>query len=96
MLIPALVLILGLEMKKAVGTSLFIIALKSTLGFLGDVQQQGALLDWVLLGGITLAAIAGMSVGSLLAHRISGEKLKPAFGWMILVMGIWILYRQLG
>lgn len=96
LILPALVVFLKMEMKQAVATSLFIIALKSTLGFLGDVQQQGALLDWTLLGGITLAAIAGMSAGSLLAHRLPGEKLKPAFGWMILAMGVWILYRQLG
>jgi hypothetical protein len=87
LIIPALVLMARLPMKLAVGTSLVIIAAKSLIGFLGDVQRHAAI-DWALLAGVGAVATAGILIGSALASRISGSKLKPAFGYFVLVMGV--------
>lgn len=95
LIIPALVLLVGMDMKKAVATSLFIIAIKSTLGFLGDFQKQGDALDWMLLGSISVAALLGMTAGTLLAHRLPAAQLKKAFGWFVLLMGVGILIKEL-
>lgn len=93
MIIPALVLFAGLEMKKAVGTSLIIIATKALIGFTGDLQ--GSLeIDWNFLLIFSAIAVLGIILGSLLSKRISNEKLKPAFGWFVLVMGIYIIIRE--
>lgn len=92
LIIPALVLLAGLPMKQAVGTSLLIIAAKSLLGFLGDIGHQ--VIDWKFLFLFSLFAIAGIFVGTALSRRISGAKLKPAFGWFVLVMGIYIIAKE--
>ncbi|MCD8538381.1 MAG: sulfite exporter TauE/SafE family protein [Leadbetterella sp.] len=94
LIIPALVLLARMPMKLAVGTSLFIIAAKSLLGFVGDLQGNGAI-DWPLLGTFTLLSVAGIFLGILLSRRVSAEKLKSAFGWFVLVMGIYILVKEL-
>jgi uncharacterized protein len=93
LIIPALVLLSKLPMKQAVGTSLLIIAAKSLIGFLGDVGHQ--VIDWKLLIIITLLAIAGIFIGNALSKKISGDKLKRGFGWFVLVMGIYIIVKEL-
>jgi uncharacterized membrane protein YfcA len=93
LLIPALVLLLKMPMKKAVGTSLLIIALNSLIGFAGDIGHFK--MDWNFLTMITLIAVAGIFIGGLLAKRIEGEKLKMAFGWFVLAMGICILAKEI-
>lgn len=93
MIIPALVLFAGLEMKKAVGTSLIIIATKALIGFTGDLQGSMEI-DWNFLLIFSAIAVLGIILGSLLSKRISNEKLKPAFGWFVLVMGIYIIIRE--
>ena len=94
LIIPALVLLAKMPMKLAVGTSLFVIAAKSLIGFIGDLQGH-AEIDWMLLIGFTAAAVVGIFIGILLSKRISGEKLKKAFGWFVLVMGIYIFIKEL-
>lgn len=93
LIIPALVLLAGLPMKLAVGTSLMIIALKSLIGFTGDMGHYN--LDWSTLLLFTVFAIVGMFAGTALSKKISGAKLKPAFGWFVLVMGIFILVNEI-
>lgn len=93
LIIPALVLFSKLPMKQAVGTSLLIIAAKSLFGFMGDLSQYP--MDWELLGSVTALAVAGIFVGDRLSHSIDGSKLKKAFGWFVLVMGIYILIKEL-
>lgn len=93
LIIPALVLLAGLPMKRAVGTSLLIIGAKSLIGFLGDVGNQP--IDWTFLLVFSAFAISGIFIGSMLAKRISGSKLKPAFGWFVLVMGVYILAKEI-
>ncbi len=92
LIIPALVVLSKLPMKEAVGTSLAIIAAKSLLGFLGEEGLMG--FDWVLLGKVSAFALVGIFIGSFLAKKISGDKLKPAFGWFVLVMGIYIIIKE--
>ena len=91
LVIPALVLIMKIPMKKAVGTSLLIIALNSLIGFTGDLGHFT--INWKFLITITLIAIAGIFVGGFLAKKIEGDKLKKAFGWFVLVMGC-LLYTS--
>lgn len=93
LIIPALVLFAGIPMKEAVGTSLIIIAAKSLIGFTGDLKS-GTSFDWTFLLFFTLIAIGGIIAGSFLSRGIPNEKLKPAFGWFVLLMGIYILVRE--
>lgn len=94
LIIPALVLLAKMPMKLAVGTSLFIIATKSLIGFTGDLKGA-EVIDWTLLGIFTAASVIGIFIGILLAKKIPGEKLKTAFGWFVLVMGIYIIVKEL-
>lgn len=93
LIIPALVLFSKLPMKQAVGTSLLIIAAKSLIGFTGDLSNFT--MDWKLLLSVTALAIAGIFVGDALSKKIDGDKLKKGFGWFVLVMGIYIIVKEL-
>jgi len=93
LIIPALVILVGLPMKKAVGTSLFIIAIKSLFGFLGDLQHN-ANVDWQLLLTIAGISIAGIFIGSYVSRFVAEDKLKKVFGWFVLIMGSGILLQQ--
>ncbi|MBC7383010.1 MAG: sulfite exporter TauE/SafE family protein [Bacteroidia bacterium] len=93
LLIPTLVLLVGLPMKEAVGTSLLIIALNSLIGFTGDLGHF--VMDWVFLTKITAIAVAGIFVGGYISKKIDGAKLKKAFGWFVLIMGIYILIKEI-
>ena len=94
LIIPVLVLLLRLPMRQAVGTSLMIVASKSLLGFLGDIQNLQNIDWWFLIGFCGLAAI-GLVVGVKVAKYLPSHQLKKAFGWMVLVMGVFILGDQL-
>jgi len=93
LIIPALVLLSKLPMKQAVGTSLLIIAAKSLIGFTGDLSNYT--MDWKLLLTVTALAIAGIFIGDALSKKIDGNKLKKGFGWFVLVMGIYIIVKEL-
>ncbi|HEY1053766.1 MAG TPA: sulfite exporter TauE/SafE family protein, partial [Emticicia sp.] len=93
MIIPALVIFAQLPMKEAVGTSLLIITINSLFGAIGDFSA-GVVLDWGFLLKFVGCTISGVLVGSYLSKRVDGEKLKPAFGWFILVMGCWIIIKE--
>jgi uncharacterized protein len=92
LLIPALVLLLKLPMKKAIGTSLLIIALNSLIGFTGDLGNFS--IDWLFLLKTTAIAIAGIFIGGALSKKVAGNKLKKGFGWFVLVMGIYIIVKE--
>lgn len=92
LIIPALVLLAKMEMKESVGTSLFIIALNSLIGFFGSLHSTHV--EWGLLFSISALAIVGMFIGTSLARRIEGRRLKPAFGWFVLVMGVVVLLKE--
>jgi uncharacterized membrane protein YfcA len=93
LIIPALVLLSNLPMKQAVGTSLLIIAAKSLIGFTGDLGKTE--MDWTLLLSVTALAIAGIFIGNILSRKVSGTSLKKGFGWFVLVMGIYIIIKEL-
>ncbi|PRP65642.1 sulfite exporter TauE/SafE family protein [Nonlabens agnitus] len=93
LIIPALVLLAKLPMKNAVATSLFIIAINSLIGFLGDVQNYD--IDWPFLLKFTAISIVGIFIGIWLNKFVEGSKLKKAFGWFVLIMGVYIIYKEL-
>ncbi len=92
LIIPALVLLCKIPMKTAIGTSLTIITANTLIGFLGVDSKH--LLDWIFLFKITALAIAGIYIGFAIAKKIDGPKLKPIFGWFVLMMGIYIILKE--
>lgn len=92
LIIPALVILSKLPMKEAIGTSLVIIAAKSLIGFFGEGSET--VIDWSLLTKVSAFAIVGIIIGTMLSKKIDGAKLKPAFGWFVLVMGIYIIIKE--
>ena len=92
LLIPALVFLLKLPMKKAIGTSLMIIALNSLIGFTGDLDHFS--IDWFFLLKITAIAVAGILIGGTIGKKLHGDKLKKSFGWFVLTMGVYILLKE--
>jgi hypothetical protein len=100
LIIPALVILAKLPMKMAVGTSLLIIAVKSLIGFIGDIGNpqigDGNGIDWTFLVIFTAIAIGGIFIGTWLSQFISGAKLKKGFGWFVLIMAVYILSERIG
>ncbi len=94
LIIPALIFFAGLTMKEAVGTSLLIISINSLLGFAGDVVNDVAI-NYALLFKISVIAIIGMFVGAFLSKKVNAAKLKPAFGYFILLMGVYIIVKEI-
>lgn len=93
LLIPALVFFIKLPMKQAIGTSLFIIALNSLIGFVADLGHFT--IDWKFLSTISIIAIGGVFIGESIGKKVPGDKLKKGFGWFVLVMGIYIIIKEL-
>lgn len=93
LIIPALVLLAGLPMKRAVATSLMIISVKSLIGFLGDVQTMP--IEWPFLLVFTAISVVGIFLGIFLNKFIDGRKLKKGFGWFVLLMGVYIITKEL-
>ena len=93
LIIPALVLLTGLPFKTAVGTSLFIIAANSLIGFIGDVLNYS--IDWNFLFRVTGLAIAGIFLGNFFNRYVSPGKLRYVFGWFVLATGFAIIAREL-
>lgn len=92
-IVPVLMIFVRLNFKKAIGTSLCIVALNSIIGFLGNIGHQN--LDWLFLLGISAICGVGILLGSVLSTKISSQKLKPAFGWFTLVVGIFVLVKEM-
>ena len=93
LIIPALVILIGLDIKKAIATSLIIIALKSTFGFfLGDVMVMN--IDWDFLVYFTLLTTLGVIIGTYFGKSIDKLKLKKWFGIFIMVIAISILFKE--
>jgi len=93
LIIPALVILAKLPMKQAVGTSLIIIAAKSLIGFTGDLKGD-EIINWNFLLLFSAIAVVGILAGSSFSKKVSNEKLKPIFGWFILVMGVYIIIKE--
>lgn len=91
--VPALVIWANIPMKKAVGTSLIIVTINSLIGFIGDVQTLE--IEWLFLITFSVISIIGIVIGVFLSKFISGEKLKTSFGYFVLIMAAYIIYREL-
>jgi len=93
LIIPVLVLVCEIPMKKAVGSSLIIIVLNAIIGLIA--VDDFVSFDQLLLVKISILSILGIVIGTLLSKRIEGGKLKKSFGWFILVMGLAILFKEI-
>lgn len=94
LIIPSLVLQAKLPMRQAIGTSLVIIATNSLIGFWHDYELH-ELINWRFLSYFSTIAIIGILTGSALSRQISGDKLKPIFGYFVLIMGFYIILKEL-
>ncbi|HTK56398.1 MAG TPA: sulfite exporter TauE/SafE family protein [Gemmatimonadales bacterium] len=92
LIVPALVVLLGLEMKQAIGTSLGVIALNAAAGFVGYLGQVE--MNWPLMAGFTLAAIAGVFAGAALVPKVSTQQLRRGFSVFLILVAIYILIRR--
>ena len=92
LIIPALVILAKLPMKKAIATSLIIISIKSLVGFSGDLMHTA--IDWSFLSKIILLATLGIITGNYLNKKMDGAKLKKGFGYFVLAMAFIIFIEQ--
>ncbi len=93
LIVPALVMLLGLSMREAIGTSLVIIAANSLAGLLGHLN--GAALDLTLTLVFAAAGLAGTFVGARLANRLPVRQLRRLFGLFVVVLGLFLLTDNL-
>ncbi len=91
-IIPVLCFFLRVPMKKAVGTSLSIIALNSLIGFTGTISHLS--IDWRFLLSVSAFCVVGILGGNAISGKISSNKLKPAFGWFTLIVGIFVIVKE--
>jgi uncharacterized membrane protein YfcA len=91
-IIPILVIFAKLPMKKAVASSLMIITINSLIGFTGDIENFD--IDWGFLLPFSILPVLGIFLGIWLQRFIDGHKLKKSFGWFVLFMGIYIIFRE--
>lgn len=91
--VPALVLLGGLQMRAAVGTSLVVIAMQSVAGLAGHLGHVR--IDWIVTLGVTAAAVAGSFAGARLAGRVPQAVLRRGFGVFLVAMAALVLYREL-
>ncbi len=94
LVVPALVLLGGMEMHKAVGTSLMVIALKSFAAFAGHAAHVSIDVELALI--VTGAAVMGSVVGAVLAKRIPAEMLRKVFAGFVLLMAGFVVWREAG
>ena len=92
LIIPALVILAKLPMKKAIASSLVIISIKSLVGFTGDLMYTSV--DWSFLSKIILLATTGIITGNYLNKKMEGAKLKKGFGFFVLAMALIIFIEQ--
>ena len=91
---PAMVLWGGLDMKKAVGTSLVLISANGLVGVAADLSTNVEY-NWPFLLTFTALATVGIIIGTILSKRIDGQRLKAGFGYFVLVLGVVVLVREL-
>ena len=92
LVVPALVLLGGLSMQNAGGTSLLVIAMKSFAGFAGYLSSTP--INWSLAGMVTLAAVVGSFAGAKLAGKVPPDLLRKGFAWFVVVMAVFILSQE--
>lgn len=90
--VPALVLLAGLPMPRAVGTSLVVIAMNSFAGFIGQVGHVS--LDLRLIGVVTVAAVGGSFIGAAIGKKIDQDKLRKGFAVFVVAMALFLIVKQ--
>ena len=93
LIIPSLILFAKLPMRKAVGTSLFIIAMNSLVGFMGDVQNL--VIDWMFLLIFSAISVVGIFIGMYLTKYTNENQLKKIFAYFVLLMAAIILLKEM-
>jgi uncharacterized membrane protein YfcA len=93
LIIPSLILFTKLPMRKAVGTSLFIIAMNSLVGFIGDVQNL--VIDWTFLLTFSAISVVGIFIGMYLTKYTNESQLKKIFAYFVLLMATIILLKEM-
>jgi uncharacterized membrane protein YfcA len=94
LVVPALVLLGGMDMHRAVGTSLLVIALKSFAAYAGYAAHVSV--DLQVAGVVTAAAVLGSLIGGMVAHRIPAKALRKGFAVFVLVMAGYVVWREAG
>ena len=94
LIVPTLIYHANLHVKKAIGTSLLIIGANSLIGF-GVSTIHAPVHHWQQLCIFISIAIVGALVGIALSKKMSNQKLKIAFGWFVLITGIYIIIKEL-
>lgn len=92
LVVPALALLGGLSMRKAIGTSLVIIAMKSYAAFAGYLSHVD--IPWTLTLMVTATALVGAVVGERLAKRVPAVVLQKGFAWFVLATGVWMIFGR--
>jgi uncharacterized membrane protein YfcA len=92
LIVPALYFWSRLPMKKAVGTTLLIIAMNSLFSFF--TSYSSSLINWSLLLRFSLGAVIGILIGTQIAEKISGNYLKRIFGWFVMCISFYIVFKQ--
>jgi uncharacterized membrane protein YfcA len=98
LIVPALVLLVGLPMHLAIGTSLATIALNSAIGFYKSAQMLPSLqlrLNGPVIASFILIGVAGSLIGGAICHRLPQQRLRRLFAWFVLLMGAYLLWRNL-
>jgi uncharacterized membrane protein YfcA len=94
LIVPALVLLAKIPMKRAVATSLLIIFINSTIGFTGDLFNANFPIDWQLILSLSGCSIIGIFIGSYIGKFTKDKSLKKIFGYFILIMGLGIILKE--
>lgn len=92
LIVPALVFFGGLAMKKAIGTSLFVIFLNCVAGLVGHVSQNA--FDWTLTSVVMILAVGGAIGGTILSHRIEAQRLQRMFAVLVLGVGLFLVVKN--
>lgn len=94
LIVPALVILIGMSMRVAVGTSLFIIAANTLFGFFSEIKRH-EFIDWTLLLSIASIAVVGIFLGASFSKKVDEKTLKKGFGYFVLLMGAFVLFDQI-
>lgn len=92
LIIPVLTYFCRLSIKKAIGTSLFIITINALIGFGTDLLHHAP--NWGFLISISVAAAIGMFIGNSIGSKLSPQQLRKGFGWFVLVMAVYIVWME--
>lgn len=92
LIVPALVLIAGLPMRIAIGTSLLVITMNALAGFAGYIGHIP--IDWNLVAWFTAVAALGSIIGTYFSKRVPQQRLRQVFGYLLIAVSIYVLYRR--